>query len=54
MLAKVPGNLNLDSFCEVALIFLSNSAVRLWQNKVIKTMTDKFFWKCIFYATSYN
>ena len=38
MLVKVPGNLNLDSFCEIVLIFLSNSAVRLQQNKVIKQL----------------
>ena len=38
MLVKVPGNLNLDSFCEIVLIFLSNSAVRLPQNKVIKQL----------------
>ena len=38
MLVKVPGNLNLDSFCEIVLIFLSNSAVRLRQNKVIKQL----------------
>ena len=37
-LVKVPGNLNLDSFCEIVLIFLSNSAVRLQQNKVIKQL----------------
>ena len=37
-LVKVPGNLNLDSFCEIVLIFLSNSAVRLRQNKVIKQL----------------
>ena len=38
MLVKVPGNLNLDSFCEIVLIFLSSSAVRLRQNKVIKQL----------------
>ena len=38
MLVKAPGNLNLDSFCEIVLIFLSNSAVRLRQNKVIKQL----------------
>ena len=38
MLVKVPGNLNLDSFCEIVLIFLSNSAIRLRQNKVIKQL----------------
>ena len=38
MLVKVPGNLNVDSFCEIVLIFLSNSAVRLRQNKVIKQL----------------
>ena len=38
MLVKVPGNLNLDSFCEIMLIFLSNSAIRLRQNKVIKQL----------------
>ena len=38
MLVKVPVNLNLDSFCEIVLIFLSNSAVRLRQNKVIKQL----------------
>ena len=38
MSVKVPGNLNLDSFCEIVLIFLSNSAVRLRQNKVIKQL----------------
>ena len=38
MLVKVPGNLNLDSFWEVVLIFLSNSAVILRQNKVIKQL----------------
>ena len=35
MLVKVSDNLNLDSFCEIVLIFLSNSAVILRQNKVI-------------------
>ena len=38
MLVQVPGNLNLDSFCEIALIFLSNSAVRLRQYKVRKQL----------------
>ena len=38
MLAKVSDNLNLDSFCEIVLIFLSNSAVILRQNKVIKQL----------------
>ena len=38
MLVKVPGNLNLDSFCEIVLIFLSKSAVRLRQNKGIKQL----------------
>ena len=35
MLVKVSDNLNLDSSCEIVLIFLSNSAVILRQNKVI-------------------
>ena len=38
MLVKVSDNLNLDSFCEIVLIFLSNSAVILRQNKVIKQL----------------
>ena len=38
MLVKVSDNLNLDSFCEILLIFLSNSAVILRQNKVIKQL----------------
>ena len=38
MLVKVPGNLNLDSFCEIVLIFLPNSAVRLRQSKGIKQL----------------
>ena len=38
MLVKVSDNLNLDSFCEIVLIFLSNSAVILQQNKVIKQL----------------
>ena len=38
MLVQVPGNLNLDSFCETVVIFLSNSAVRLRQYKVRKQL----------------
>ena len=38
VLVKVSGNLNVDSLCEIVLIFLSNSAVRLRQNKVIKQL----------------
>ena len=49
MLVKVPGNLNLNLFCEIVLIFLSNSAVRLRKNKVIKQLLinsseNIFFW----------
>ena len=40
MLVKVPGNLNLDSFCEIVLIFLPNSAVRLRQSKGIKQLIN--------------
>ena len=38
MLVKVSGNLNLDSFCEIVLIFLSNSTVILRQKIVIKLL----------------
>ena len=35
MLKKISGNLNLDLFCEILLIFLSNSAIKLRKNKGI-------------------
>ena len=35
MFEKIPGNLNLGLFCEILLIFLSNSSIKLQQNKGI-------------------
>ena len=35
MLKKISGNLKLDLFCEILLIFLSNSATKMRKNKGI-------------------
>ena len=35
MFERIPRNLNLDLFCEILLIFLSNSAIKLRKNKGI-------------------
>ena len=35
MFERIPGNLNLDLFCEILLIILSNSAINLRKKKEI-------------------